>query len=285
MELYLNVELDENFGGNQSLCIPVGGSEKISECCAKLLRLRKERSYLKNYLRVENDNIIVTGMFGNCNIVPDVYRYDIRRCENGFTLSSFDVCEVNSLRHNRYNDLPAANGETDTLVVVVESPHRDEYYNTNLSCPIAAAQGDTSGGTGFGIKCHLSQIVNRIACNIPNMENEYRVIIANPIPWQASLASLHEGSPRKSPWKNLRDAVWKTLWNIGAVKCDFLTRLNNYNPSIVVNACTGGKGKYGLNAIVDQTICDVVPDACRRPRTPHPSVWYQRRNRRIYPRE
>ena len=283
MALFLNVELDVDSETNQDFRVEVQDFNGILECCTELSQLRRVRTgRARNYLRVENRNVIVTGMFGNCNIVPDVYRYDIRRCENEFTLSPLNVCEVNHLRHNKYNDRPAINDGTDTLVVVVESPHKDEYCNANLSCPIAPAQGDARGGTGYGIEHHLSEIANRIACRVPNMRNEYRVIIANPVPWQTSLSSLHEKSPRKSPWKDLRDAVWKALWSIDIVKGYFLTRLNNYNPSIVVNACTGGNRRYGLNAIVDQTICSVVPDADRRPRTPHPSLWHQPRNRRIY---
>lgn len=283
MALYLNIGRGIDPERNQSFRIRVRNSNKISKCCTRLRALKKDGiGRTRNYLIVEDDNVIVTGMFGSCNIVPDVYRYDIRRYQNEFTrFPPRNVCGMNPLRHSNYYDLPAANDGTSTLVVVVESPHKDEYCNGNLSCPIAPAQG----GTGYGIEHHLSDIANLITCRVPNMGNEYRVIIANPIPWQASLSSLHEQSPRRSPWKNLRDAVWKALWNIDSVKGYFLTRLNNYNPSIVVNACTGGKGRYGLNAIVDQTICSVVPDANRRPRTPHPSLWHQPSKRRIYPRE
>ena len=287
MALYLNIGRGIDPERNQGFRIRVRSSNRISECCTRLRALRRDGiGRTRNHIIVENDNVIVTGMFGNCNIVPDVYRYDIRRRQNEFTLlPPRNVCGVNPLRHSNYHDLPATNDGIDTLVVVVESPHKDEYRNENLSCPIAAAQGNTIRSTGYGIEHHLSGIVNRIACYIPNMENEYRVIIVNPIPWQASLSSLHEQSPRRSPWKNLRDAVWKALWNIDIVRGYFLTRLNDYNPSIVVNACTGGKGRYGLNAIMDQAICSVVPDANLRPRTPHPSLWHQPSKRRIYPRE
>lgn len=270
MALFLNVEPDIGFEQN----VEVQDFGRISECCDVLLQSERAR----NYVREENDNVIITGMFGNRNIVPDVYRYSIVRCQNKFTLFPHRTRVVNS-EHNFYNDIPAVSDQADTLVVVVESPHKDEYHNQDLSSPIAAAQGST----GCGIHCYLAEIVNLIS----DIGDEYRVIVANPIRWQASLSSLHEQSPRSSPWKELRNAVWCTLWDIAPVRCNFLTRLCNYNPSIVVNACTGGSEDDGLNAKMDQfLLCNnVVPDENRRPRTPHPSVWHQSSNRRIYPCE
>ena len=281
MALFLNVERDIVPGRNRDFCIEVRNFRRISECCEVLSEVEDG-----DHVRCENDDVIITGMFGSRNIVPDVYRYDIQRCQNRFTLSTHDVCEVNLRRHNNYKDQPATNDGTDTLVVVVESPHRSEYYNDDLSSPIAAAQGDTSGDTGYGIHHHLVDIVNLIANDVTDMSDVYRVIIANPIRWQTSLSSLHKNSPWNSPWTELRDAVCSTLWNLAAVRCNFLTRLCKYNPSIVVNACTGGSGDDGFNAEVDQfLLCNnIIPDESRRPRTPHPCVWNQEHRRTIYTR-
>lgn len=281
MALFLNVERDIVPGRNRDFRIEVRNSSRITECCAVLSEVEDE-----DHVRCENDDVIITGMFGSRNIVPDVYRYDIQRCQNRFTLSPHDVCEVNLRRHNNYKDQPATNDGTDTLVVVVESPHRSEYYNDDLSSPIAAAQGDNSGDTGYEIHHHLAEIVNLIANDVTDMNDVYRVIIANPIRWQTSLSSLHKKSPWNSPWTELRDAVCNALWNLAAVRCDFLTRLCKYSPSIVVNACTGGSGDDGFNAEVDQfLLCNnIIPDENRRPRTPHPCVWNQERRRIIYPR-
>lgn len=278
MALFLNVEFGIDSETNQDVCVQVPDFEGALECCNTLLRSERAR----NYVREESGNVVVTGMFGSRNIVPDVYRYDIRRCQSEFTLFEHSV-EVNRRKHNNYNDRPPINDGADTLVVVVESPHRSEYYNDDLYSPIAAAQGDT----GCGIHHHLADIVKLITDDVTDMGSVYRVIIANPIRWQTSLSSLHEKSPWNSPWKELRDAVCRALWNLAAVRCDFLTRLCKYNPSIVVNACTGGSGDDGFNAEVDQfLLCNnVIPDESRRPRTPHPCVWNQERRRIIYSRE
>ena len=280
MTLFLNIGHEIVPGRNQDFRVRVRDFSRISECCRRL----RQSERAGNYVSEENGDVIVTGVFRSHNIVPDVHRYDIRRCQNRFTLFPHCIREVNP-QHNRYNDRPATNDGTDTLVVVVESPHKDEYHNEDLSSPIAAAQGST----GCGIQNHLAEIVNLVADvadKVPGLRDEYRVIIANPIRWQTSLSSLHGKSPRYAPWKNLRNAVWDALWGIDAVRCDFLARLCNYNPSIVVNACTGGAEDNGFNADVDRFIRNnnVIPDVCRRPRTPHPSVWHQRRRRKIYPR-
>lgn len=281
MALFLNVEFGIDSETNQDVHVEVPDFEGVLECCNTLLR--SERA--SNYVRKENGNVVVTGMFGSRNIVPDVYRYDIRRCQSRFALFEHNV-EVSRRKHNKFNDRPPINDGDDTLVVVVESPHRSEYYNDDLSSPIAAAQGDNSGDTGYGIHHHLAEIVNKIADDVTNMGDVYRVIIANPIRWQTSLSSLHQNSPWNSPWTELRDAVCSALWNLAAVRCDFLTRLCKYNPSIVVNACTGGSGDDGFNAEVDQfLLCNnIISDENRRPRTPHPCVWNQERRRIIYPR-
>ena len=284
MALFLNVERDMVPGRNRDLRIEVLNFNGILKCCERLSRAENQ-----NRVRIcDNGDVIVTGMFGSRNIVPDVYRYDIRRCQNGngFTLSPHSVCEVNPRRHNNYMDRPAINAGTPSLVVVVESPHKEEYHNANLSCPIAAAQGDTHtpGSTGYGIHHHLAEIVNLVDNDVTDMGDVYSVIIANPIRWQTSLSSLHNQPVRNSPWKELRDAVWSALWGIAAVRCDFLSRLCSYNPSIVVNACTGGSGNSGLNAEVDRFLScnNIVSDGNHHPRTPHPSVWHQQSNRRIY---
>ena len=274
MALFLNVDFGIDSETSQDVRVQVPDFEGALECCNTLLQSERAR----NYVREENGNVVVTGIFGSRNIVPDVYRYVIVRCQNRFTLFPHRTREVNP-EHNFYNDLPAVRDQADTLVVVVESPHKDEYHNQVLSSPIAAAQRST----GCGIHCYLGEIVNLIS----DIGDEYRVIVANPIRWQASLSSLHGQSPRSSPWKELRNAVWSTLWNMAPVRCNFLTRLRSYNPSIVVNACTGGSGDGGFNAEVDQfLLCNnVIPDENRRPRTPHPSAWHQLDNRRIYSHE
>ena len=281
MALFLNAKIDMDSETNQSFRVKVKDFERISECCNALLQSDRAR----NYVREENGNVVVTGIFGSRNIVPDVYRYDIRRCQSEFMLFEHSV-EANRRMHNKYNDRPPINDGADTLVVVIESPNRSEYYSNDLSSPIAAAQGNISGYTGYGIHHHLAEIVNEIADDVTEGD-VYRVIIANPIRWQTSLSSLHENSSRNSPWKEFRDAIWSALWSMAAVRCDFLTRLCKYNPSIVLNACTGGSGDDGCNAEVDQfLLCNnVIPDENRRPRTPHPAVWHQPNQRRIYPRE
>ena len=280
MALFLNVEFGIDSETNQDVRVEVPDFEGVLECCNTLLHSERAR----NYVREENGNVVVTGMFGSRNIVQDVYRYDIRRCQSEFTLFEHSV-EVSRRKHNNYNDRLPINDGADTLVVVVESPHRSEYYNNDLSSPIAAAQGDTPGDTRYGIHHHLSEIVNLITNKVTDMGDVYRVIIANPIRWQTSLFSLHRQSLRSHPsWEKLRDAVCSALWSLATIRCDFLTRLCKYNPSIVVNACTGGSGDDGFNAEMDQfLLCNnVIPDENRRPRTPHPSVWHQPSNRRMY---
>ena len=104
------------------------------------------------------------------------------------------------------------------------------------------------------------------------------VVIANPVPYQASLGSIMEEC---NDWHTVRDAVWATLWNIGAVREDFRDRLRHYNPNIVIDACTSGRSRhpvYSMNAHVAISVAAHCSEAMLYAST-HPSSWFKPENR------
>ena len=171
-------------------------------------------------IRRHQDNVLVTRFFYDNNRVPDKSRYYIDQARNPIRRQS--------------DDEPGTNG----LVLLLESPHKDEYYR-DIDNPRAPAMGRT-GKNICDYLCEVIQQIEKIE-ERQILECGDDVIIANPIQFQTSLSAIHgrslsgEGS---SPWKRLRNAVWTTLWAQKYIRQEFLSRLCQYSPKIVINACT-----------------------------------------------
>ena len=195
--------------------------------------------------------IYVRRMFGADNRVRDVQRY--RFGQDGRIVPHCDeVADCGS-----------------HLVVLLESPHKDEYGNkgTAMNCPIAPAMGRT----GNSMNTYLGNLLRAIEA--PACE----VIISNPIQFQASLYVVHNNKEiSKCERRRLTDAVWKALWNVELVRGDFRTRILRYRPCLVVNACTSH-----LGGIIDEFLRSTLPQVCCWT-TNHPSSWMGPKNRRVW---
>ena len=164
----------------------------------------------------EGAHITIDGAFGQGNRVCDHDRYRISRESQ----SPLECCR------------PCATYDY-TLVILLESPHRDEYLNNCIDQPQAPALGST----GRNVRKHLMDVVNS-CCHIRNrLDKVTRVILANPIQFQCSLVWVIE-SNRSNRWKEVRDAVWKALWNQQAIRNECRERLKRHNPNFIINACT-----------------------------------------------
>lgn len=179
---------------------------------------------------VEGD-ILVNECFGEINRVPDVSRYHIG--DNGQLIHHCDVPESRLQRQPQLR----------SIVLLVESPHKDEYQFGNINCPIAPANG-ASGR-------NIHRCLRRVLSCIEAMHIEAglivpgcHVVISNPIQFQTSLHAIH-GTPLSNEHAmTLRNDVWRALWNEGEgvsgyIKLCFRVRLYTYRPSLIINACTG----------------------------------------------
>ncbi len=75
-----------------------------------------------------------------------------------------------------------------------------------------------------------------------------------------------------------RDYIFKELWNNGG-KENFLSRLENIEPDIVINSCTGGinnidGGTEPLNKLVDDLLRNKYQDNIKLFITSHPSSYW-----------
>lgn len=167
------------------------------------------------------DHIVIDGAFGHGNRVCDDDRYRI----DNQSSDPLKCCE----RGAAYEQ---------TLVILLESPHKDEYLFNCIDRPIAPAIGET----GENIRKYFMSVI-RSCCHIhSHLVQKTRVILANPIQFQCSLVSVINSDAESDAWKETRDAVWKGLWSRQAIQNEFRERLERYHPDFIINACTHDLG-------------------------------------------
>ena len=185
-------------------------------------------------------DVLVVNFFGECNRVPDVSRYRI---------SEGGCCVPDDYKYRISNDkyiiphrdisglelqLQLLQPQIGSIVLLLESPHRDEYQPGNINSPIAPA----NGATGHNIDQCLGKVLSHINAQNP-IEPGSHIIISNPIQFQTSLHAIHgKSSWSDSRWGTLRNHVWRKLWGDQHMQQCFRERLKSYKPSLIINACT-----------------------------------------------
>jgi hypothetical protein len=122
-----------------------------------------------------------------------------------------------------------------TMVIILESPHIDEYSEPTFIHPAL-------GKTGKALM-HCFPSIYEKAKSLYDANNEYtwRVILMNSIQYQCSLGENT---------KIYRDHMWLKLWFDGKCSEDFIDRLRSYQPDIIYNFCT--KGDHENEPGIDQ---------------------------------
>ena len=147
----------------------------------------------------------------------------------------------------RRTDLPC-------IVLVLESPHIDEYRTKQPYTPWPA-----NGATGRHIR-------KRAGLLVPPCwnKNETQLYLINAIPYQCSLGQAT---------RLYRSKVFREAWDSGA-RAYFQERLKLIyrQGDLVVNACTVGKPGPSLRALVEAAIEEVLPNSLRS-RREHPFRW------------
>jgi hypothetical protein len=118
---------------------------------------------------------------------------------------------------------------TNTVVVVLESPHKEEYERRE---PLVRSR-----------ECLMRNVA--LLCGF-YLSQEADVILCNPIQWQASLANYYEfngAEIHQDLLETVRKNVWEHLWDHREKKRypardDFMNRLRGYRPRLIINACT-----------------------------------------------
>lgn len=166
--------------------------------------------------------------------VPNVYRF-LAHVHDGQSEIRRFTDKSSGLSESRFNDRPLnADEHLKNIVLLLESPHEEEYNYAKGFQPIAPAQGST----GNFLNRDIGRVLNTILGETRLENGEYRVIIINPVPYQTSLHYLH-GHAIKSFYKSLRNSVWKVLWdNESCFQAELGQLLGELQPALIINSCT-----------------------------------------------
>jgi hypothetical protein len=204
-------------------------------------------SIRSNYNLDKCSKIEIRDIFTERNRVGDAWRYKLKK--------EFDCCfkllslknKSNIFFHSKYFDRAALDANSiPAVVIIIESPHKEEYSYKGDLAPIAPAQGKT----GEKINDLFEELFNKQIANelAEYAIEEFNVIICNPVQFQTSLFFAH-GHPLTRPGvASIRDRVWRALMAYD----HFKTRLITYKPKIIINACTA-KLKGEINRIIRET--------------------------------
>lgn len=183
---------------------------------------------------VGTDILIKKDFFSMSRVMPSVYRYRYVWKDNSYMLQDLHSHEK-QIPESVYNDGSVSSlTNQNTILVVLESPHKEEYNNDFEA--IAPAQGKT----GRIISRKLETILQFIADNklYDFGKCDLDVVITNPVPYQTSLYEIHHRA-LKGEYRKLRNDIWKILWiNKHKLRTVFKQHIKTTNTRLILNCCT-----------------------------------------------
>jgi hypothetical protein len=131
------------------------------------------------------------------------------------------------------------------VVVVLESPHDDEYdYANGQFSPKEPLMDE---GSQKRLRCHLVRLALAAARekNVA-LSDDVDIVLCNPIQFQTSLHRLirpEQNGNKGDLRQGIRNATWKGLWNYKngssyPFRNEFKKRLREFAPCLVINAST-----------------------------------------------
>lgn len=210
------------------------------ESNASLINELKESN--SNFMLKTTHQLIIKENFWN--EIPNVIRYRFQYMNKNF------IClhESNNLSHTTFNccDRPFQINKFRKIIIILESPHVDEYTDTMR--PVAPAQGQT----GVKIHSNIEDLLRKINNHIKITQDEIiEIALINPIPLQTSLGTIHKKS-LKEKYCTLRNNVWKCIWKNTDYKEKFINQINLLNSKdILINACTKNLEDKVTNALLE----------------------------------
>lgn len=195
------------------------------------------------------------------NKVNDVHRYWINYEKGKLTKQFIDKKNTKFSKSKYADDIISENYEDKTIVLLLESPHKDEYDSCNNA--IAPAQGKT----GENIDKNIITLLRELESLNPGLFNEgrYRFIICNPIQYQTSLYMYHKHE-LEDDYRTLRNRCWKKIWRDENIQEDFKSRLDLYKPILIINACTSALQIKVTQYLKENNYNNIYT-------TYHPSYW------------
>lgn len=167
----------------------------------------------------------------------------------------------------------AKHGETRRLVLVLESPHVDEFVGNK------AQFAPARGATGRNIRTHISEVLS----NRPDLV-EVELILMNAVQYQCSQGKPLTGKDKSASRSNglKRDEVFRQTFHTGE---DFRARLRKVvgTHDIVINCCSKGSHSPYLRNLVGMSIDTLSKDGVRFESLAacHPSAWFRKKLRKL----
>lgn len=181
------------------------------------------------FINQKSNNIIINKDFWTT--VPNIVRYRFKYVNNEFI--HIGIKNKIHFSSNYNEEFLILNNTSRKVVIVLESPHIDEF--TNNMQAISPAQGHT----GKKIDSTVYSLLGKMKNVIEFIQNEViEIALVNPVPFQTSLVTIH-GKKLEKKYVTLRNNVWKSIWYHANYKEKFINLVNTLNSKdIIINACT-----------------------------------------------
>lgn len=148
------------------------------------------------------------------------------------------------------------------IVVILESPHTDEYKDSNFIHP---ALGKTRKNLQKYFQNLVYIVIKRFKSQLG--DGTYKIILMESIPYQCSLGI--------NPLNHkIRDKIFLELWKDEKIH-KFSERIKSYNPVAIFNCCTKGDEEQELRTLVQDKINEYKKgkNDIELYKCSHPSLW------------
>ncbi len=155
--------------------------------------------------------------------------------------------------------------DTPIVILILESPHFEEYAGNSSPRPAA---GKSKGKTGYNIRNYFSTVISLHSLPQVIVNVDYPLILFNAIQYQCSLGVTTS---------KYRNRMFLECWNSFG-RNDLKKRLTEiYEPGdIIINACTKGDAKQEIRRMVKTTIDKITGKTDFQ--VFHPSDWMRKIN-------
>lgn len=270
-----------------------GKEVKIAKVKEEIITAFKEKfskheegadKYEDNYCKYYEDKIeIKDAFFADDKRVKDVWRYNIIKNND----ESIDLETLADYEHpfccSKFIDKNLPKQNQNICLLIIESPHKEEYCRGSEFVPVAPAQGKT----GENIEKYFCKIVNANDEIKKLFTDNMQLVICNPVQFQTSLYELHR-YPTLKKYAEVKAQIWYELFENYGEKEKFIERIREYEPKIIINACTGLINKKNImidpNEIITTTLKEAKKEFCfyfTYNQSPHPFRWFKEENRHV----
>lgn len=263
---------------------PVGNTIQVpidSKECSLFLNDDKTTIKTSTYLSGTKDSLTVEEAF--FKKVEDKYRYDLVYVNNKWILTKpyNSGCpyennkptkdNVNQNDKNIDKDILLDNAK-ENILIILESPHKDEYSEDGAFTPRSPANGKT--GVHFFENFHERVIPILKSRKLKlDCKQIYRVFLVESVPYQTSLIKIHEIALTDKKQGKVATSIRDKVWNVLYLKYEstFKELVASYNPAIILNGCTSSDSK---KKTVQTTLSKI--SYSQKPqifKVPHPYKW------------